>query len=161
MPIPCHGHSAPSMSTRSLVGLGERVVDRAQVLPRGRDGVRELRVRDGLGEDDREAGLEVEVDVAVEEPRAGVVRGEPDRDVVARGGYARRDDVAPDRVVVVVRRRACAADDREGVLEGDGSYEGRDVSDLRESVSGRRVGDLHRAGGAGEGRRRRWPWRAW
>lgn len=56
--------------------------------------------------------------MAVEEPRAGVVRAEADRDVVARRRRACGDDVAPDRVVVVVRRRACRANDGEGVLDG-------------------------------------------
>ena len=62
----------------------------------------------------------MEVDVAVEEPRARVVRVEPDGDVVAWvGGVLReagRDDIAPDGVIVVVFRRVSTADDSEGVL---------------------------------------------
>ena len=108
--------SSPSLKSRLLVVRRERVVRRAEVGPRLGHGVRGARVGRVLGHDDGEAGLEVEVDVAVEEPRARVVGLEADRDVVARGGRARRHDVAPDRVVVVVYSRACAADDGEGVL---------------------------------------------
>ena len=106
--------------TPSLVVVRERVIDGAELLPRRRDRVRDRGATDGLSEDDGEASLEVEVDVAVEEPRSRVVGGEADRDVVIVRGRARRDDVAPDRVVVVVRRRASGADDREGVLNGGG-----------------------------------------
>lgn len=77
--------------------------------------------------------------MAMEEPRPGVVRLEADRDVVARGGRARAHDVAEDRVVVVVRGAARAADDREGVLEG------MDVSTSARRE--RREGNVHRAGG--------------
>ena len=76
--------------------------------------VRNLRVRDILREHDSKARVEVEVDVAVEEPRAGVVGGEADRDVVAR--RAGGDDVALGRVDVVVLGAARAAHDVEGVL---------------------------------------------
>lgn len=58
------------------------------------------------------------VDVAVEEPRAGVVGREADGDVVgdAVGGIvAEGHDVAPGRGVPVVRGLARAADDVEGV----------------------------------------------
>ena len=58
----------------------------------------------------------MEVDVAVEEPRPGVVRLEADRDVVADGAVASRDGVTPDGVVVVVLSRAGAAYDCECVL---------------------------------------------
>ena len=68
-----------------------------------------------LSEDNGEAGLEVEVDVAVEEPRARVVRLEADRDIVGRATPS-RDGIAPDGVVEVVFRRVGAADDCEGVL---------------------------------------------
>ena len=71
---------------------------------------------DILRHDDSEAGVEVEVDVAVEEPRARVVSLEADRDIVVRGGGSRGDDVAPDRVVVVVIGGTCAAYNSEGVL---------------------------------------------
>ena len=60
--------------------------------------------------------------MAVEEPGAGVVRLEPDRDVVAgraRGrvlGPARAHRVAPDRVLIVVLGAARAAHDGEHVL---------------------------------------------
>ena len=94
----------------------DRVVRRAEVAPRVRGGDEGRDLVGLLREDDREAGLEVEVDVAVEEPRAGVVRPEADRDVVARGGRARVHDVAEDRVVVVVLGAARAADDGEDVL---------------------------------------------
>ncbi len=58
----------------------------------------------------------MEVDVAVEEPRARVVSPETDRDVVIVSGRARADDVAPDGIVVVVRAVAGAAYDSKGVL---------------------------------------------
>ena len=117
--------------TPLVLAIGELVVDRAELVPRERDLVRDLRVRDVLGHDDREPGVEVEVDVAVEEPRAGVVRLEPDRDVVARATCA--DGGAPDRVLEVVPVLACALDDREDVLEGRGSR-----------------GSVHRFSGIGE-----------
>ena len=78
-------------------------------------GLGRVDVGDVLGHDDREAGGEVEVDVAVEEPRARVVRLEPDRDVVA--GRARADHVTLRRVNVVVVAAARAPDDPEGVLD--------------------------------------------
>ena len=56
----------------------------------------------------------MEVDVAMEEPRAGVVRREPDRDVVSRGAGV--DRVALHRVHIVVVAAARTADDVEGVL---------------------------------------------
>ena len=103
-------------STRLLVVVGERVIDGAELLPRRRDRIRDRGTTDGLSEDDGETSLEVEVDVAVEEPRARVVGLEADRNVVARGGGSRGDDVAPDRVVVVVVGGTCAAYNSEGVL---------------------------------------------
>ena len=106
-----------STSPRSLVVDRERVVGRAQVRPFLRDGVRVLDVGHILGEDDCEARLKVEIDVAMEEPRPGVVRLEADSDVVTVVGDARRDGVAPDGVVVVVLGRARAAYNCEGVLE--------------------------------------------
>ena len=102
--------------TPSLVVVRERVIDGAELLPRRRDRIRDRGATDGLGEDDGEASLEVEVDVAVEEPRAGVVGEEADRDVVTDGAVARRDGVAPDGVVVVVLGRTGAAYDCECVL---------------------------------------------
>ena len=56
---------------------------------------------------------QVPVDVAVEEPRAGVVGEEPDGDIVAHVAVAH--DVADDGVYKVVRRIAGAADDVEGM----------------------------------------------
>ena len=53
------------------------------------------------------------INVAVEEPRAGVVGEEPDCDIVAR--VADAHDVADDGVYKVVRRIAGAANDREGM----------------------------------------------
>jgi hypothetical protein len=57
--------------------------------------------------------LEMEVDVAVEEPRAWAVSAEAERDVVPC--VADADHVALRRVDVVVRRLTGAADDVEGV----------------------------------------------
>ena len=83
------------------------------ILTAGRDGGGDIgRI---LSEDNSETSLQVEVDVAVEEPRAGVVRREADGDVVTSGTGA--DDVALGRVDVVVVGLASAADDVEGVLE--------------------------------------------
>ena len=58
------------------------------------------------------------LDVAVEEPRAGVVRLEPDRHVVVVILETRADGVPEDGVLVVVLGAVRAADDRERVLEG-------------------------------------------
>ena len=118
--------SSPNSFPALLIINRERVVRRAEVGPRLGHGVRCARVGRVLGQDDGEAGLEVEVDVAVEEPRARVVRLEADRHVVARRGRAGRDDVSPDGVVVVVDGRAGAADDGEGVLSREmrGEHEG-------------------------------------
>ena len=62
--------------------------------------------------------------MTVEEPWAGVVGLEADGDIVARGGGASADDVAPDGVVVVVFCAAGAAHNSEDVLKrgvrGDG-----------------------------------------
>ena len=44
----------------------------------------------------------MEVDAAVEEPQAQVVRREEDHHVVTRLGRARQDDVGLDRVIVVI-----------------------------------------------------------
>ena len=67
-----------------------------------------------LSKNDGEASLEVEVDVAVEEPRARVVGGEADGDVVAVAADAH--DVTLGRVHVVVRGLAGRADNVERVL---------------------------------------------
>ncbi len=71
-------------------------------------------VGDVFSKDDGEASLEVEVDVAVEEPGAGVVSAEADRDVVARSTGA--NDVALRGVDIVVLRAASTAHDVESVL---------------------------------------------
>jgi hypothetical protein len=57
--------------------------------------------------------LEMEVNVAVEEPRAWAVGAEADRDVIARRASA--NHVALRRVGVVVRRLTGTANDVEGV----------------------------------------------
>lgn len=49
----------------------------------------------------------------MEEPWAGIVREESDRDIVARFTHAY--DVADDGVLIVVSRLSSAADDVEGV----------------------------------------------
>ena len=102
---------------RLLVAGVKSVVDGAEVRPRLRHGVGGLDVGDVLSHDDGEACLEVEVDVAVEEPRARVVRLEADGDVVACLRSTSADDVTPDGVVVVVDRAARAAYDSKDVLE--------------------------------------------
>ena len=76
--------------------------------------VRNLRVRDVLREHDRKARVEVEVDVAVEEPWAGVVRREANGDIVTRRTSA--DGVTLDGVDVVVLGAAGRANNVEGVL---------------------------------------------
>ena len=111
-----------------------RVVRRAEVLPSScgerrssrdlEDSViekqltgRSVRISDVghvLAEDDGEASLEVEVDVAMEEPRAGVVRREANGDVVTRRTSA--DGVTLDGVDVVVLGAAGRANNVEGVL---------------------------------------------
>ena len=89
-------------ASRSPVTRRERVVRRTKSRPVRGDRVGSRSTGNVLGHDSSESGVEVEVDVAVEEPRPRVVRPETDRDVVVRRGRARRDDVAPDGVVVVV-----------------------------------------------------------
>lgn len=54
------------------------------------------------------------VDVAMQEPRAGVIGNEPDGDVICSA--ARAHDVAHRRVGEVVAGLAGAADDGEGML---------------------------------------------
>ena len=56
---------------------------------------------------------QVPVNVTVEEPRARVVREEPDRDIVA--SVADAYDVADNGIHKVVRRTASAADYGEGM----------------------------------------------
>ena len=103
-------------------------------------------VRDVLGHDDGKASLKMEVDVAVEEPRARVVSPEPDGDVVASTPGV--DDVALGRVDVVVVRHARAANDVEGVLDWRMGEHGELVKYRNE--------DLHRAGGRGGEHQGRW-----
>ena len=112
------GKAIIHITKKSELALGERVIDRAQVRPVLRDRVRDSHIRDVLGHDDRKAGVEVGLDVAVEEPRAGVVRLEPDRHVVVVILETRADGVPEDGVLVVVLGAVRAANDRERVLEG-------------------------------------------
>lgn len=93
----------------------------------------------------------MEVNVAVKEPWARVVRLEADGNVVAGLGRAGANDVAPDGVVVVVDCAACAADDSEDMLRVD---HGMSTSEHRENSKGH----LHRAGGRGVGHRERRRW---
>ena len=58
----------------------------------------------------------MEVDVAMEEPRARVVRREADRDVIPLSTGT--DGIALRRVVVIVVVASGTADDIEGVLRG-------------------------------------------
>ena len=51
--------------------------------------------------------FQVPIDVAVEEPWAGVVSVESNRDVIAYARVADAHDVAHDRVVIVVKRGTC------------------------------------------------------
>ena len=55
------------------MGLKRLVIRRAKVLPRLWQGVGERSVLRVLREDDGQAGLQVPVDVAVEEPRSRVI----------------------------------------------------------------------------------------
>jgi hypothetical protein len=57
--------------------------------------------------------FQVPVNVTVEEPRARVVRLEPDRDIIARIPDAH--NVTDDGVIIVIGRVACAADNVERV----------------------------------------------
>lgn len=71
-----------------------------------------------LCEDNGETLCEMKLDVAVEEPRSGVIGGEANRDFVIRTN-ANVDDVANNRIVVVVHIRVCAANDTKGMLRGN------------------------------------------
>ena len=93
----------------------ERVIRRAKSRPVRGDRVGSRSTGDVLGHDSSEPGVEVEVDVAVDKPRTGVIRLEADRDVVSRAAPG-RDGIAPDRVVKVVFGRVGAADHCESVL---------------------------------------------
>ena len=103
---------------RLVVLRGKRVINRTQARPFVWHWVRLCDAGYLLGQGDGEASLEVEVDVAVEEPGTGIVRPEADRDVVVRGGCTGRDGVAPDGVAVVVRGRAGTSHHREDMLSG-------------------------------------------
>ena len=121
---------------RLVVLRGKRVINRTQARPFVWHWVRLCDAGYLLGQGDGEASLEVEVDVAVEEPGARVVRlhargppsmsnhwleheketyPEPDGDVISSSTSV--DDVAAGRVVVVVRVTARAPNDRERMLE--------------------------------------------
>ena len=71
-------------------------------------------VRHIFGHDNGHPSFEMPVDVAVEEPRAGVVRREANGDVVTRRTSA--DGVTLDRVDVVVLGAAGRANNVEGML---------------------------------------------
>jgi hypothetical protein len=106
--------------------------DRAQSLPSRRGVSHAAHVRDVLRHHDGEPGVEVPVDVAVEEPRARVVGGEPDGDVVACAPG--RDGIPLDWVDVVVLGGVRRTDDGELV-----AVEVERVSIFRVSVSALRV----------------------
>ncbi len=104
------GHKFSQAATTERVSTIPNLRQRGK-LTRGRH-----RRRDGgrvLSEHDRKPGLQMEVDVAVQEPRPRVVRREPDRDVVAH--RPRAHHVALRRVHVVVRRLPRPAHDVERV----------------------------------------------
>ena len=104
-----------ALASRSPIARRERVVRRAKSRPVRRDRIGSRSTGDVLSHDGSEPGVEVEVDVAVDEPRARVVRLEADRDIVGRAAPS-RDGIAPDGVVIVVFGRVGAADHCEGVL---------------------------------------------
>lgn len=95
-----------------LGSMRESIVDGAKLIPSSRrigssDG------RDVLGEDDREAHDQMPVNVAMHDPRARVVGGEANGDVVA--GASQADDVALDGVDKVRSGLASCADNAEDV----------------------------------------------
>jgi hypothetical protein len=78
--------------------------------------------------------VHVPVDVAVEEPRAGVVREEPDRDIIT--GVADAHDVAEDRIIVVVRSVTSAAYNSKGMsMQMNGMLFGERVIQIGEILS--------------------------
>ena len=106
------GHSSSQAATNAL-GKLSCTLGCKEVGLTARGDVRR-HIVDILSEDDRKTGVKVVIDVAVEEPGAGVVGAEADGDVVAGGAGA--DDIALDGVDVVVGVAAGAAHDPELVL---------------------------------------------
>ena len=78
-----------------------------------RSGVSSVGLVDTLSKDNSEAGFQMPVDVAVEEPGSGVVSGETDGNVVTSGTDV--DDITTRGVGVVVGVGASAANDIEDV----------------------------------------------
>ena len=113
---------------RSPIARRERVVRRAESRPVGGDRVGSRSTGNVFSHDSSEPGVEVEVDVAVDEPWAGIVRLEADRDIVSRAAPG-GNGITPDGVIEVVLSRVGTADHCEGVLW-------RTVKDI---VSNRRV----------------------
>jgi len=106
---------------------------------------RRFHIRKVLRKYHREALLQVPIDVAVEEPRAGVVSHEPNRNVIVCGADAH--DVAHDGVVKVVRRVARAADDAEGMpMQVDGVLI-KNAGLQRSAVLARAGSQAHRSAG--------------
>jgi len=97
---------------RSQLARRQPVVRRAELSPLGGNDLFGG-VRDVFGEHDCQTNVQVEVDVAVEEPRSSIIGHESEGYVVARETGV--NDVADNGVVVVVHGAAGAADDMEVV----------------------------------------------
>lgn len=66
-------------------------------------------IRSIFGEDDSETGFKMEIDMAVEEPRTGVVSLEPNGDVIT--STTSTDDIANNGVVEVINGASCTTND--------------------------------------------------
>jgi hypothetical protein len=78
--------------------------------------------------------VQVPVDVAVEEPRAGVVREEPDCNVIT--GVADAHDIAEDRIIKVVCRVTSAAYNSKGMsMQVNGMLFGERIIQIGETLS--------------------------
>jgi len=91
----------------------ESVISRAQCTPIRRDGISRSNLRYCLGKYDSESQLKMPVNMAMEEPRPGVISLESDSDVVTQTTNV--DNVTDDGIVIVVRCTSGAADDMEVV----------------------------------------------
>jgi len=87
--------------------IDEGCVMGAQVLPSRRGRIERWHIRDILSKDNREASIQVLVDVAMEEPRPRIVGEKPDCDVIP--SVANTHDISDNRVDKVVGRATSAA----------------------------------------------------
>jgi len=81
--------------------VDERVINGAKLIPSRRRDVRRRSVRDILSKHNSEASVQMPIDVAMEEPRARIVRLEADCDIIS--SITNTHNISDNRVVEVVR----------------------------------------------------------